>query len=238
MRTAISSGFWFAVLVGTIGAGAAHAQAPFADYEVRFDSTWSSQTHPTDFPGGSHYSALVGGLHDGSVVFWEPGGLASHGIEVMAETGNPFPLESEIEAAIDLGQADQSFIGGGIGSSPGSVAIEFTASQEFSLLTLVTMVAPSPDWFVGVHGFELFDGASWLQSEVVEVFAYDAGTDSGTTYNSPNADTDPQEAIALLDYPLTPGEPMGTFTITRLPEPAMQTGLLCGLALLRSLRRR
>ena len=53
----------------------------------------------------------------------------------------------------------------------------------------------------------------------MELFAYDAGTDSGTTYNSADDPTSPREAIQRIDgRPLAVGgqvAPVGTFTFSR-----------------------
>ena len=44
-------------------------------------------------------------------------------------------------------------------------------------VTLLTMVASSPDWFVGVFRLSLRDsGGNWLVSHSVDLFPYDAGT--------------------------------------------------------------
>ena len=54
------------------------------------------------------------------------------------------------------------------------------------------MVAPSPDWFLGVNSLSLLEEGSWVDSVVIELFAYDAGTDSGAIYTSPDEATDPR----------------------------------------------
>ena len=94
--------------------------------------------------------------------------------------------------------------------------------RDFPLVTVVSMLAPSPDWFVGVAGLSLLEDGDWVDERVATLFAYDAGTDSGTTYTSPNADTSPPEPIhRIATGPLGNGRPVGTFTFTRedLPEP-------------------
>ena len=187
-----------------------------AVYRVRFDATWSSQTHPDAYPPGAHFSGLVGGTHSGAVSFWEPGGLASPGIESMAETGGQFLLAGEVQTAIEMGTALQTILGGGIGS-PGNVATTFSVTDEFPLVTVVSMIAPSPDWFVGVHGMSLMENGAWRDDVVVELFAYDSGTDSGQDFLSPNQDTNPQEPIHLITQgPFLGTTPLGTFTFTRL----------------------
>ena len=90
-------------------------------------------------------------------------------------------------------------------------------SEDFPLVTLVSMVAPSPDWFVGTSGVSLIENGYWVAENVVTLWPYDSGTDSGVSYTSPNQDTNPQEPISLItDGPLGNGVPLGTFTFTLL----------------------
>jgi hypothetical protein len=191
-----------------------------AEYTVTFEATGNAETHPASFPPNPHFSGLIGGTHDVSVAFWRVGELASPGIESMAETGAKSTLISEFNAAILAGGADSLVSGGGINPSPGSVAVSFQIDLEFPLVTLVSMIAPSPDWFVGVWGLSLLESGDWVEEKVVALLPYDSGTDSGTTYTSPNSDTDPAEPITLITtLPVGNGVPLGTFTFTRSDVP-------------------
>jgi hypothetical protein len=193
---------------------------PVATYRVTFDATWSRTTHPVDFPPNPHFSPLIGGTHSGAIGFWAPGAVASEGIKAMAERGNPGPLAGEVEMAIAAGTARQVLLGEGIASSPGSEGLEFQTTTEFPLVTLTSMVAPSPDWYVGVHGLPLLLDGAWVQQQVVTLYVYDAGTDSGTTYQSRDRESLPREPIARIEgFPLEAGgevRPAGTFTFTRI----------------------
>ncbi len=181
---------------------AASAQLSRATYTVTFESTWSGGTHPDDFPPGPHFSGLIGAAHGATATLWEPGQIASPGIESMAETGSKALLQSEVNDLITAGGALAVLSGGGIGTSPGSVMMTFELNTDFPLVSLVSMVAPSPDWFVGVNSLELFDGANWSPMETITLFTYDAGTDSGLMYTSPDADTQPPDPITLIEgYP-------------------------------------
>ena len=84
------------------------------------------------------------------------------------------------------------------------------------------MIAPSPDWFVGVTGLPLYEDGSWVEELVVELYPYDAGTDSGSTYESPNKPTGEDERIHEIQVEplLVEGEvpPLGVFRFTRLTE--------------------
>lgn len=133
----------------------------------------------------------------------------------MAETGSKSPLTNEIQVAIQAGWADALISGGGIGNSPGNVSVEFTANATHPLLSLVSMIAPSPDWFIGVHGFNLRPDGVWIDEITHSLAPYDAGTDSGIHYTSANASTIPQAPITRLESAPVIHEgtivPFGTF---------------------------
>lgn len=197
--------------------------ADTAEYQIVFDSTWSPETHPFGgFPSNEHYSPLIGATHSEEVFFWEVGGLATSGIESMAETGSVSAFENEIDEAIDANAAEQIINGPGMTSSPSSVSINSVeVSIDFPLLTLVTMIAPSPDWFVGVSGLPLLDeNGDWVNELEVMLFPYDAGTEEGDGYSTNNPATNPIEPIARIagQSPFS-SEPLGTFRIVRLDQP-------------------
>jgi hypothetical protein len=183
-----------------------------ASYKVTFEADWSEETHPQDFPSNPHFSGLVGATHDQEGRLWKPGELATPGIESMAETGAKSTLLNEVDDLIAEGTARSALSGGGIGVSPGVVSLEFEISQPFPLVSLTSMIAPSPDWFVGVDSLSLRSGGRWLNEVVVELPPYDAGTDSGSTYNSANRATNPPEPIFLIEEsPVGNGVPIGRF---------------------------
>jgi len=193
-----------------------------AQYQVVFDATWSQATHPTDWPTNAHWSGLVGGVHNDSVHFFRLGETSSEGIRLMAELGQQAQLLSEVASAITNGTADFQLAGGGINPSPGSRLLVFPQAmrRDYPLVTLCSMIAPSPDWFVGVDSLNLIDNGQWVSNNVVTLYGNDAGTDSGVTYASPDQVTVPRGvATQFTDFPgLQNGVivPFGTFTFTRL----------------------
>lgn len=193
--------------------------AATARYRVTFEATWDATTHPTDFPPNPHFSGLVGGTHRSTVSFWQAGGLATEGIRLMAERGRQSPLDIEVDAAIRAGQAQHLLVGSDVPSSPGSTSLDFEVSVDYPQVTLVTMVAPSPDWFVGVSGLNLLESGDWAD-RTVDLFPWDAGTDSGVSYRSADRVTAPPQAIArLTGAPVAVGgtvPPMGRFVFRRL----------------------
>ena len=195
--------------------------AATARYRVTFEATWSAATHPTEIPRVPHFSGLIGGTHRESQRLWDGGALATEGIRAMAEMGRKTPLDQEVLSAIAAGGAQHLLSGGSIDVSPGTVVLDFGISREYPLVTLVSMVAPSPDWFVGVSALRLLDGGDWVQERVVPLTPWDAGTDSGVTFESRDRPTVPRQPITRISTgPLVVGAavpPMGTFTFRRLP---------------------
>ena len=189
-----------------------------AAYRVVFDASWGPATHPNNFPPGPHFSPLIGAVHDDGVSFWARDGTATPGIESMAETGGTSTLASEIRAGIPANTLSV-INGSGIGRSPGAATIsEVVVAQEYPLVTLVTMIAPSPDWFVGVSGLSLMDqSGQWVEELEVTLFPYDSGTDDGASYTSANADSSPKQPIrSIRGMAPFSDAPIGTFTFTRI----------------------
>ncbi|MSU57242.1 MAG: hypothetical protein EXS35_03505 [Pedosphaera sp.] len=193
-----------------------------ARYQVVFNATWSQATHPTNWPANAHFSGLVGGTHNASVHFWRDGETASEGMRLMAELGQKTTLLNEIAPAISSGTAHFQLSGGGISPSPGSVSLTFPQpmSRNFPLVTLVSMIAPSPDWFVGVDSLNLIENGQWVTNNVVTLYAKDTGTDSGVSYASPDLVTVPRGVVTqFTGFPAIQNGvivPFGTFTFTRL----------------------
>jgi len=191
-----------------------------ANYLVTFTSTWSSVTHPQDFPQSPHFSGLIGAVHNDKVSLWKESGFASPGIKQMAETGAVTLLSEEISDMIIDGTVYVRLSGGGISTSPGTASLRLTAHRDYNRVTLVSMLAPSPDWFVGTTGLSLFENNDWLIEKEVVLYAYDAGTDSGETYTAENQPSNSVEKIKMIDgYAfLVEGTviPVGTFTFKRL----------------------
>ncbi|MBN1979841.1 MAG: spondin domain-containing protein [Anaerolineae bacterium] len=191
-----------------------------AQYRLTFEATWSAATHPTDFPPNPHFSGLIGAAHRPDVRLWQVGELASPGIKTMAETGVKNPLNGEIDALIAAGDACVKISGEGIHPSPGTVAVVFEVNGDCPAISVATMIAPSPDWFVGVSALSLLEDGVWVDEKVIDLFPYDAGTDSGVSYTSPDLPSPRLEGIFMIEGgPLLVGgsvPPLGTFTFTRL----------------------
>ncbi|CAH1390074.1 unnamed protein product [Nezara viridula] len=71
-------------------------------------------------------------------------------------------------------------------------------------------MVPSPDWIVGVSGLELcLSNCTWVETYVRNLYPWDAGTDSGVTYLSPDNKTEPKDRIRRITaaFPSDPNSP-------------------------------
>ena len=153
-----------------------------ATYSVTFQGSWSTTVTTDGLPSGAHFTTLIGGVHNAGVTFLREGGMASAGVESMAEVGGTSTLKSEINAAMPnaLAVIEQSIASGGTATA----TVDITLTTDHPRVTLLTMVAPSPDWFLGVSGLSLLDEqGDWLASRTVNLYPWDAGTEEGTEFS-------------------------------------------------------
>lgn len=162
-----------------------------ATYTVEYDVPWSIETHPQTLPAGAHVSPIVIVSHMNKNDLFASDTSATDGIEVMAETGATEILLAEISANTSI----LNSVTGTRIDAPGTNALEIKLDQDYSRLSAVSMLAPSPDWFVAINGLELFSEGRWVEMVVLELRPYDAGTDSGATFTANDADTVPPAVI-------------------------------------------
>ena len=198
-------------------AAAADATARF---ELSLDITWSRETAPYDFPDVGHMSGLIGATHNNRYILFRDGDTASSGLELVAENGRVRTLRAEFAEAERRKRLGTRIDGPELPKVPGRIMTAFETTQAHPLLSFVTMIAPSPDWFTGAADIALIKDGEWIAELKLPLWAWDAGTDSGTTYASKDAETQPQQSIRLLSGPHflnnTGLVPVGTVTIRRL----------------------
>ena len=188
-----------------------------AIYDFTFTSIWNASDH-TSIPDNAHWSDLVGATHNTTNEFLEIGQLASNGIKDVAELGSNANFQSEVNNAIVSNRANiwlqQDFSPHAAISSASLTDIQL--SEDYPLITLVSMVAPSPDWFIMINSLNLrnIDNTAWKHSFSMDVFAYDAGTDDGTDYTSDNMVSNPPVGIFKITGTPFNGNVIGTLTVT------------------------
>jgi hypothetical protein len=186
-----------------------------ATYTVTFNSIWNSTDHGT-LPGNAHWSKLVGVNHNNNISFVGLGQIATAGIKKVAEKGENDIFESEVNAEISNGNAEQYIDGNSLSTATGNVILNnLQISENYPLLTLVSMIAPSPDWMIMADNINLRENNQWKTSITLDLYPTDAGTDSGTSYTAGNIVTNPQVPISIIQnmYGFN-DQKIGTITIT------------------------
>lgn len=184
-----------------------------AKYRLTFYGNWSEKVHPKDYPRrANHWSALIGASHSRSYVLWEYGGYASEGVRQVAELGSPIRMEEEIrqkgDEVLTVIKTKAQWPAWQPLNLRAAPSAEFSVDRSRHLMSFLTMLGPSPDWNVGLSGEDLCTkDCGWVQRLVTDLIPWDAGTDSGITYESPNKPLMPQEKIrplTSLDHPQSP----------------------------------
>ena len=202
-----------------------------ANYELTFEARWVA---PAPLPATAHFTQIIGATHNSAGSLYTVGGQASPGVEDVAERGVTANLISEIDAGIALGTVESAIFGTDTFITPLEVnTFNFSVSASHSNFTFLTMIAPSPDWFVGVNDLNLLDANdNWRDSIVLDLVSYDAGTENGTGLSLNNPATNPQGLITELDIAEPNGALFGVGSIARLtltrsiPEPGSASTLL------------
>ncbi len=127
------------------------------------------------------------------------GTFASKGIKDVAETGSTVEIKKEIEEKISNKEGKKFFKGSGLGSGVGKIEIE--VDRDYPSISLITMIAPSPDWYVGIVNINLYENEKFISELTLDGLVYDAWTDDGLTFRAANKETDPQQKIFLLTAP-------------------------------------
>ncbi|MDB4224548.1 spondin domain-containing protein [Granulosicoccus sp.] len=174
------------------------ADSTKATYELEVNIDWSSILAPYDYSYGAHMSSLIGLTHNNSFVLFEDGKTASSGLELLAENGRFGILRAHFEELKRKDRIGATVVADGIKKVPGKMSTTFKTTSDHPLLSIATMLAPSPDWFTGVSRVRLYDDGKWLDSVELPLWVWDAGTDSGVSFISKNDDTQPRESIRLL----------------------------------------
>lgn len=192
--------------------------APRIFYEVTFQGVWTSDSHPQDYPSGAHFSPLFVASHAQDYPLYRVNTSASPGLQIMAETGGTSTLKAEVQQDALVREVS---VGSGT-SATGTVKIVVEVDENFDRLSVVTMVAPSPDWFLGVKNVELRNNeGAWQDLIELDMQTLDSGTDSGSSFASANQPTEPRGVVDFITgAPLGDGEKvspaLGTLSIKLL----------------------
>ncbi|MCY4040717.1 MAG: spondin domain-containing protein, partial [Gammaproteobacteria bacterium] len=137
------AGLW--LILGTCLCAPLYAQDSVT-YKMTFQGLWTADDiTDTSLPSNAHFTQVIGAKHNSSTRIWRSGGTASAGVELVAEFGSTGTLRSEISANANTDgiiTAGTSNIG-----TTQTVSTTFTIRTSHPLVSVLSMIAPTPDWF-------------------------------------------------------------------------------------------
>jgi hypothetical protein len=166
-----------------------------ASYKIIITGTWAAPQHT--IPSSEHFTQFVGLIHSSECNVYKVGTLASLGVEDVAERGNSVALKREMDSLIALNKAFSKFfltIPGIVGKDSTNIS----ANIKNTRISFESMIAPSPDWFVGIDSYNLIQNGKWINDITLPVYGYDAGTEDGDVFGYANPATVPQQPISLM----------------------------------------
>jgi hypothetical protein len=197
------------------------AMAGPVKYRVEFTPLWTKESFPFEYPDTSlihkpHFSGLIGTAHNADFHLFMEGQMPTPGLERLSEEGKHDPLSTEINDAIAAGKALALTESDPLKDFSQTAKTEVLVDDAHPMVSLVAMIAPSPDWFAGVSDVNLMENGSWVATKTVDVQAWDSGGDDGTTYLADDKDNDPKKPTMLNQsrHFLKDGKPMPVARIT------------------------
>ncbi|MCY4323427.1 MAG: fibronectin type III domain-containing protein [Gammaproteobacteria bacterium] len=211
------AGLW--LILGTCLCAPLYAQDSVT-YKMTFQGLWTADDiTDTSLPSNAHFTQVIGAKHNSSTRIWRSGGTASAGVELVAEFGSTGTLRSEISANANTDgiiTAGTSNIG-----TTQTVSTTFTIRTSHPLVSVLSMIAPTPDWFVGVDSVLLYQNGAWQDRVQRDLYPYDAGTEQGVHWSLGGGDVDPHETItSIRNTGLFRNNPLARITFELQTPPA------------------
>lgn len=170
-----------------------------ATYQMTFTAQWSSANGFGNVPGPAHFSGIIGAAVNSQSQLWARGQSASQGLENVAEEGTVTAMTATIQNEVAANAARSVVFLSGPGNV-GASTREVTFTDAFPAFTFASMVAPSPDWFVGLSQQPMKNASGqWFDTVFVPLRVYDAGTENGDTFNPGGTPTVPQGVVQRLN---------------------------------------
>ena len=178
-------------------------------------------------PTGLNYSPLAGVSHSNRQSFFTIRGFASREVEQIAEQGINTMFIQQAKLLRRQRQGVRSIVDAGRITGPGrATAVKLTVDCKHPFVTVIGMIAPSPDWIVQINNRNLYDSQrnKFVKYMSGDLIAYDTGVDDGREFTAPldlslDLPTSPKKNIAPLVEDETDrfeGRNVGKYIIKRI----------------------
>ncbi len=189
-------------------------------YRITFQPSFTSEFHPIDYPNNAMFIKPLLVAHSVNASVYKEGSFASSGLKLYAEDGDSSALISEISSGGDTNIT--TIIQGTTDVGPTETKVyNINVTPNTTLISFITKISPSPDWFLGVDSINILNSDNTLVDNIgFKLYAIDAGTDAGDTYTSANSSETKVIAIRtglpLSAIPNETGKFLASLTIERV----------------------
>lgn len=137
-----------------------------AVYKVTLEGHWSRELFPKHFPENrpsAHFSKSFGISHNSSFNLFTVDQIASSGLKEFCESTDTNEWENE---EIDGELVFDEFIIPKLSNPLDKIESRLFVQSNYSLISMVTKLIPSPDWFIGIESLQV----SWKREIEINVF--------------------------------------------------------------------
>ncbi|XP_022828314.1 spondin-2-like [Spodoptera litura] len=188
-----------------------------AVYKVSLQMLWSEERFPKDYPQNrpkAQWSQVFGQSHSSNYSLYHIGSVASASVRSFAQYGK---IDDLVKQGDDDQQVYDQFSAPAVGSGTGTTENMVFVDGRHSLVSLMSRMIPSPDWFIGVDGVNLCVDSSWVDQITLDLEPLDAGAASGLTFTAPRWETNPPDLVTR-HKPRLPDHPAAGFYYPLLRE--------------------
>lgn len=169
-------------------------------YQCTFRNLWTKERQPKNFPTElARWNGPVMWTHTLQFEPWREGDAVTRGVEKVAEDGFADELIKEMQQQGEAVKAwsENPDFGFFVKEADFVHMPPMETDFQFPYLSVMAGMSPSPDWYTGFYSYWLIDEYSqtWYDHIKIQTYAWDAGTDGGTTYDSLESDLDPPQPI-------------------------------------------
>ncbi|XP_072932373.1 spondin-1-like [Epargyreus clarus] len=188
-----------------------------AVYKVTVKFLWSETAFPKDYPlqrPKAQWSPIFGQSHNSSYTLYHVGDVAKPSVRNFAQYGK---LDGLIEEGEEDPKVYDQFSAPAVGAGTGETGNMVFVDGGHSLVSLISRIIPSPDWFIGVDSLDLCIDESWVDQLTLDLQPLDAGAASGLTFTAPRWETVPPEPVTKHG-PRQPNHPAAGFYYPNIRE--------------------
>lgn len=154
-------------------------------YKITFSTRWGDPDYGIGYPQNSHIGNMFLAVHNTDFKLFEVGELSTDGVS----NNSMFGITNDLEKDAYTSKNVLNYYTMDVLIGPGEKIFDNIIMDNFyDNVSFCAMIAPSPDWFVGVSNLQLKNKkGQWKDNLIVPMWAYDAGTDYGSGfYNDPD----------------------------------------------------